>query len=296
MFLIVGANGYLGRYIIKNLEVSTDEPIIATTRNTIPPKSSSRTKWVLCDVTREDQVVALRNLTEKAKELKVIYLATYFNVNDDTNRALAWDVNIVSYARFLSIMNNMTSFYSFSTDMLFSESREEPYTEVAEILPLNCYAVHKSIEERMAIACGWNVIRLPVLVGPSLVESKKHFFDEIISNFKKGKPMKFFVDSWRSMLDFDTASKLIINLINNKIARRHPIINVSGDMAISKYTFAVNLATAYNFPLDLVEPISMDEDCQIWKKKRPKKILLDNSLVKKILNIRSVNMDLHHEN
>ena len=296
MYLIVGANGFLGKYLLHNLQSLTTEPIIATVRNSArncDARNEQQIQWLNCDITKESDVVALRKYTDRFDDIKVIYTPTFFNVNDNSNSKVAWDVNIVSYARFLNVMDNITCFYSLSTDMLFSESRDKPYTEDDKVSPLNAYAVHKSIEEHMAISLGWNIIRLPVLVGPSLVNDKLHFYDEIINNFKNGIPMKFFIDSWRSMLDFNTASKLILKILRTSEARSFPIINVSSDNAVSKYDFALNLARAHKFPVDLVIPVSMDNDQTIWKKKRPKKVLLDNTLLKRILKLDSVVMSIN---
>lgn len=176
--------------------------------------------------------------------------------------------------------------------MLYKEDRDIPYTEHDEITPMNDYARHKAVEERMLEAKGYNVVRLPVMMGPSLSLVKKHFYDDIVSNLRAGKSMEFFTDSWRSMIDFDTVSQILVKLMETPSAHQYPIVNIAGDEALSKYEFALRLADKYGLDKNLVIPISMDNDTKIWTEKRPKKILLDNSLVKQILNLKELKIKI----
>ncbi len=292
MYLLVGASGFLGSYILKNILEMTEEDVLAADVMCVG-ENKGRLKWQKCDVTKEQDVLALNEITKKADNLKVIYLPVFFNVNKNpANDKIAWNVNITSYARFVDIMENIKVFYSMSTDMMYRIDSDCPYKETDPITPMNDYALHKAVEERMAIAKGYNIIRSPVMMGASLSPSKKHFFDDIVSNLRSGQKMEFFTDSWRSMIDFETVAKTIIALINTPEAQQYPIVNVAGDESLSKYDFALRLADKYNLDKSLIVPISMDNDDKIWKEKRPKKILLDNTLCKKILGIKELKLNI----
>lgn len=292
MYLVVGANGFLGSYLIKNILEKTSEKILATDL-VCPEENRARVIWQKCDITNEDDVKILNAKTRGEDNLKIIYLPVFFNVNKKTeNDKLAWNVNVVSFARFLDIFDDVSVFYGVSTDMLYKEDRDIPYTEHDEITPMNDYARHKAIEERMLEAKGYNVVRLPVMMGPSLSPVKRHFYDDIVSNLQKGQSMQFFIDSWRSMIDFDTVSRTLINLMETPAARQYPIVNIAGDEVLSKYDFALRLADKYGLDKELVVPISMDDDATIWKEKRPKKILLDNTLVKNILGLKELKIKI----
>ena len=294
MYLIVGANGFFGNYLIKNILQHTDEEILATDVTCpVLEGKEPRLNWIKCDITKTEDIQHLNNLTQEESNLKVIYLPVFFNVNKNpANDKIAWNVNIISYAHFLDIMENMSVFYSISTDMLFKKSRETPYSEEDIPEPLNDYAKHKLIEEKMALAKGYNIVRLPVMMGTSLSPSKKHFYDEIIDTLKSGEKMEFFIDSWRSMIDFNTASETLLRLINTSEAQKYPIVNISGDEGLSKYDYALRVAEKHNLDKSLIIPLSMDSDTHIWKEKRPKKVLLDNKLAKKILNIQEIKINI----
>ena len=293
MYLIVGAKGFLGSYLIKNILSMTKEDVVAADVNYVETEQNPRLSWKNCDITKEKDVEKLREYLKEKNDIKVIYLPVYFNVNKNPEvDKQAWKVNILSFARFLDIFDKVSTFYGISTDMLYKEDRDIPYTEHDEITPMNDYARHKAVEERMLEAKGYNIVRLPVMMGPSLSLVKKHFYDDIVSNLRAGKSMEFFTDSWRSMIDFDTVSQIQVKLMETPSAHQYPIVNIAGDEALSKYEFALRLADKYGLDKNLVIPISMDNDTKIWTEKRPKKILLDNSLVKQILGLNELKIKI----
>ena len=293
MYLIVGAKGFLGSYLIKNILSMTKEDVVAADVNYVETEQNPRLSWQNCDITKEKDVEKLREYLKEKNDIKVIYLPVYFNVNKNPEvDKQAWNVNILSFARFLDIFDKVSTFYGISTDMLYKEDRDIPYTEHDEITPMNDYARHKAVEERMLEAKGYNIVRLPVMMGPSLSLVKKHFYDDIVSNLRAGKSMEFFTDSWRSMIDFDTVSQILVKLRETPSAHQYPIVNIAGDEALSKYEFALRLADKYGLDKNLVIPISMDNDTKIWTEKRPKKILLDNSLVKQILGLNELKIKI----
>ena len=293
MYLIVGAKGFLGSYLIKNILSMTNDEVVAADVNYVEMEKNPRLKWKSCDITNEKDIEDLQQSLAGKENIKVIYLPVFFNVNKNPSfDKQAWKVNVLSFAHFLDIIDKVSACYGISTDMLYKEDRDIPYTEHDEISPMNDYARHKAIEERMLEAKGYNVVRLPVMMGPSLSAVKKHFYDDIVSNLQAGKSMEFFTDSWRSMIDFDTVSQTLIRLIETPSSRQYPIVNIAGDEALSKYDFALRLADKYGLDKNLVVPISMDNDTKIWTEKRPKKILLDNKLVKQILQLNELKIKI----
>lgn len=282
MYAVIGAGGFLGSYIVRNLMGRTDEEILATTRAERIPEDGKVT-WVRCDVSDKSSLTYLAQRINRGKKVKIIYLPAYFNTGSRYDRRAAWQVNIVDYAEFLSMIDGFDAFYSVSTDMVFSEDSDAPYREDAPVSPLNDYARHKIAEEGMAAAAGVRVVRLPVMMGRSLSPHKKHFFDEIIEQNRRGVPMKFFSDVWRSIIDFNTAAGAILDLMECREAADFPIVNIAGDEALSKYDVALRMARHYRLDASLMQPVSMHDDTDIWKEKRPGKVLLDNTLVKKLL-------------
>lgn len=293
MFVIIGANGFLGSYIQKNLLEMTDENILSVAKDiqkySLP---YDRVEYFDCDILNIEDIKKLNDKLKDKENIKIIYLVSAFNTKknlsiEDTKNA--FNLNIIALSNFLYYINKIDKFYFTSSDMIFNE--DGLYNEDSKISPMNQYGEHKIICEKIVNSFNFNVVRMSVMMGPSLSLVKKHFVDDIINNIKNGESMEFFADVFRTMLDFNTASQLIIKLINNDEAQQYKIVNISGDESLSKYDMAIKIAEKYNLDKNKIIPIKQ-ADSNIWNEKRANKILLDNTLLKKILNLNNVRFSI----
>ncbi len=287
MFLIVGANGFLGSYLIKNILEMTDDTILATDLKSLP-QSTERVNWFNCDITSDEDLIKLYEVTKNEK-LKVLFLAAYHHPDLVLkNPKIAWNVNVVALAKFLGIFDNIDVLYYPSTEVVYGEMVDKPFDENSLLHPVSRYGELKTVAEKMVNIAGFNVVRFPVLMGPSLLSDRKHFYDEIVETIKNGGTMEMFYDQKRSMIDFDTAAKTVVQLINTPEARKYPIVNISGDEPLSKYELGVRIAKKYNLDENKIIPISIEGNNGIFTAKRAKETLLDNTLVKKILGLKEL--------
>lgn len=287
MYLIVGANGFLGSYLIKNILEKTNDKILATDL-ICPQNINNRVEWFKCDITNLNDLNNLYAKTKKEK-LKVLFLAAYHHPDLVLkNPKIAWNVNIIALANFLGIFDNIERMYYPSTEVVYGEMADEPFKEDAKLNPVSRYGELKTVAERMVNVAGYNVVRFPVLIGPSLQEEKKHFYDVIVETVKCGKEMEMFSDQLRSMIDFDTAAKVVVDLVETPQAQKFPIVNVSGDEALSKYELGIRICRANGLDETKIKPISLDDDNEIFTARRAKSTLLDNSLVKQVLNLKEL--------
>lgn len=287
MYLIVGANGFLGSYLIKNILEKTNDKILATDL-ICPQNINNRVEWFKCDITNLNDLNNLYAKTKKEK-LKVLFLAAYHHPDLVLkNPKIAWNVNIIALANFLGIFDNIERMYYPSTEVVYGEMADEPFKEDAKLNPVSRYGELKTVAERMVNVAGYNVVRFPVLIGPSLQEEKKHFYDVIVETVKCGKEMEMFSDQLRSMIDFDTAAKVVVDLVETPQAQKFPIVNVSGDEALSKYELGIRICRANGLDETKIKPISLDDDNGIFTARRAKSTLLDNSLVKQVLNLKEL--------
>ena len=93
-----------------------------------------------------------------------------------------------------------------------------------------------------------------------------------------------FSDSYRSALDFDTAAKLTIDILETPAAEVPQIINICGDETLSDLT---------GVSRDLIHPISIQKETDIFAVKRASSTLMDNALLKHVLGIDEVKMNLN---
>lgn len=287
MYCIVGAKGFLGSYLIKNILSMTNDEILATDMMLPEKNDTPRVTWVKCDVSQKEDLLSLNELCNNYSDLKVFYLAAYHHPDKVLqNPKIAWNINITALSEFLNTMDNISVLYYPSTEVVYGQGIDGyRFKESDALHPANRYGEHKTVAERMVNVAGFNVVRFPVLMGPSLVEGKKHFYDEIVETVKNGGTMEMFEDQKRSMIDFDTASQILIKLAENQDAHKYPIVNIAGDEALSKYELGRRIVRKYSLDESKIVPISMDSDNKIFTAKRAKETLLDNTLVKNILNL-----------
>lgn len=293
MYVVVGANGFLGSYVIKNLLQTSEEDILAICRH---PHSNSekRVRWVSADITIEDDVERLnREFLPNSSGCKVIYLAAYHYPDlVEKYPRLAWDINITALSRFLNTIEHVDRLFYSSSESVYGESSDGYHFKESDCLhPSNRYGHHKRIAESLVTGYGYNVVRFPFLIAPSLAEEKQHFYDMIVKNLISGRSVDMFSDSYHSALDYDTASRLLIQLIENRETMPQ-ILNVSGDEDLSKYDIGLRIADRLGVSQKLIRPISINDDNGIFEVRRASSTLLDNSLLKETLGLDSIHISI----
>lgn len=296
MYVVIGANGYMGAYVIKNLLESTKETILAVTHRSWKHASdTARVKWAVCDVADPMAVENLnREFLSKENSNKVVYLAAYHHPDQvEKNPKIAWDINITSLSRFMNAAEHVTRFFYPSTDSVYGESvNGYHFRETDALHPVNRYGRQKCVAETLVTAYGYNVVRFPFLIAPSLVPEKPHFYDTIAGAISNGKPFEMFADSYRSSLDFDTAASLMIQLMELEDQPVPPVVNVCGDADLSKYDVGLMVADRLGVSRDLIVPISINANSDIFAVQRASSTLMDNTLLKQTLHLSKVQIKI----
>lgn len=292
MYVIIGANGYVGSYIIKNLLLRTKEKILAIGRRVESKSRQERIYTVDCDITDNNDINRLAGILKEEKSLKAVYLAAYHHPDKvKMNPQLAWDVNITSLANFINRLPYFDCLFYVSTEMVYgSGDKLLHFKETDALNPVNLYGRHKQIAESIVTGYGYNVVRFPLIIGPSLLPGKKHFYDEIVDTVRRGQIMEMFADAHKSALDFDTATAIVVELMLSYSQDMPKILNVSGDEDLTKYEIGIRIIKANGLDPDFIRPIYMSADKQIFTEKRASCTLLDNSLVKKVLKLSEIKM------
>lgn len=291
MYLVMGGSGFLGRYIIKNILELTDEKVIATFSSNKPEFENERVHWEKVNVQDRNDINKINNMIDNGT--KVIYLCAYHHPDKvEENPALAWDINITSLAYVVNALTNARCFYYSSTDTVYGEgSIDISFTEDYPTNPVNLYGKNKVLAEQITIAKGFNVVRFPFIIGTSLVEYKKHFFNKIVEDIKSKKVVEMFNDSYRSTLSFNQCAKFLIKIIEKYGACDEKIINIASDKPLSKYDVVIKMCEDFNLDKSYVKGISINNCDGIFKAKRAKNAVLDNTKLKKLLNIEKIELE-----
>lgn len=293
MYIIIGASGYLGRYCIKNVLENTNEKIIATySEKESPVYENDRLEWQYLDVC---DVTALQKLAENVDEnTKIIYLAAFHHPDKvEEFPELAWKINIIALANAVNLFGKARCFYYSSTDTVYGEgSKDRKFIETDTYAPVNLYGKHKALAEQICLTKGFNIVRFPFIFGPSLVEGRPHFFDNIKADLEAGKVVEMFSDSYRSTLSFNQCAYYLISLIEKFGSCPEKIVNIAGDDVMSKFDAAIVLANKYGLDKGLIKPVSVTQNTAIFKAKRAASGTLDNTKLKTLLNIREIHLEV----
>lgn len=293
MYAIIGANGFLGNYIIRAILNQTNDEILAVDTNCPEDEARTRVEWRRCNILNDDDFDGIVNDLRNLSPVKVIFLAAYHHPDlVAKNPQTAWSLNVTTLSKCINKLHFVSRLFYASTDSVYGNSiYNYHFKETDDLNPVNIYGKNKAAAEAIIKYAGFTVVRYPFLIGPSLVNGKKHFYDQIVKNLKSGERVEMFCDSYRSSLDFNTASALMINLceLNRDIPS---IINISGDEDLSKYDVGQMIAQKLGISSEQIVPVKMSERTDIFETPRAASTLMDNSLLKELLHLDSVHLSL----
>ena len=141
MYVIVGANGFLGAYMQKAIKEMTDEEILALDIHTADVRSDDRTTWMHCDITDLHDIEQVNRIMKQKADNKVIYLAAYHHPDlVEKNPRLAWNINITALSNFMNTVENVKCFFYPSTDSVYGNGDSSYHFKETDALnPVNRY-------------------------------------------------------------------------------------------------------------------------------------------------------------
>lgn len=294
MYLVIGGNGYLGSYMIKNILENTDDAVVATARDITACDWNERVHWLECEITKDDDIERLAEFSLLQKDIKVVYLAAYHKPDlVQKNPKIAWNINITALSKIINKLEHVSCLFYASTDSVYGSSIDKyHYKEEDRLNPENIYGRQKQTAEAVVIGYGYNVVRYPFLIGTSLLKKKQHFYDDIVMQISSGNQFDMFDDSYRSSLDFNTAANLLVRLIETYRTDYPKVLNLSGDEDLSKYDVGLLIAEKAGCSTELIKPVSMCDKNNVFTAPRAMSTLMDNSKVKEILGLSEIKLHL----
>ena len=291
MYIIVGGSKFLGHYFIKNIIENTNEEVVATYSHAEPLYKHERLTWLKCD-NRNNDDIELINRNYSYRNPKIVYLAACSSPDFcEKNSQEAWDVNVTGLSNFINKIENVKCLYFASTDVVYGGGNlEDRFNEQSPYNPTNNYGKQKMLGEQLVLAKGFNVFRLPLMTNKSLVEGKKHFFDIICETLSSGNEIEMFTDFYRSTLSFNQCANFVISLIEKYGICKEQVINIASDKPTSKYEMALEIADKFGYDKNLIKPITMNKK-GILSAKRAAFTAMDNTKLKKLLNIESIKLE-----
>lgn len=282
MFCIVGADGFFGSYIKHHiLTTHNDAQILCFNHNSTTFPSTPHIINSHLELWNENSIKKATRLISRYQDIRVIFLASVHNpdiVKKDPEKAEY--INTVCYENFLKGLSGLDikELIYASSDTVYGESLDgHIFTENDTPSPINIYGRQKLMAEEITYKYGYTAARYSYMFAPSLTAQKKHFFDEICENLKKGEEIYMLTDWVRSSLSYKSAARITTDLL---LSDTHiKTINICADSPSSKYDIGL-LAVGYvNAPSSLVIPKTMAE-MNIFTEKRANELIMSNSLLR----------------
>lgn len=289
MFIVIGANGFLGSYVTDALVRNTDGRIIATYHGNKESLHSDRVEWTKLDVTNQNDIDNLVRLTGDTTKCNIFYFSACHNLDlVKRDPDFARKINVTSLENFLKAFKNAENLYFSSTDCVYGENTTEYplFSEKDPTLPVSEYGRQKLEAEKLVRSYGFNVVRLPFMIGPSLLENKKHFYDNIVEKTLQGQDFTLADGLWRSALDYRSVAEILVKLVS--MIDVPQTLNLCGDESLSKYDVGVLIAKKNNLPLKHIVKTPEAEIMKLFYETRTSSTAMDNSLLKSILGVNEI--------
>jgi dTDP-4-dehydrorhamnose reductase len=250
--LITGASGYLG-YTLTGILSRTDDVWAGYWSSPFDGLGGTPLRF---DVTDEDDV---RHAFETSRPQCVIHAAALTKPDIcEIKPAEAHTLNVEATRRIARYCREFgAKLIHISTDLVF-DGRKGMYNEDDLPVGIHEYARSKILAEKAIRSEGPHsavILRVSVLYGPG---GGPHggFLDDVLGRWRKGEPMTFFTDQYRS----PTFTPQIAEAVRAFIAQPQVsgLFHLGGDR-LSRYEFGVLLAEIAGVPASLVRAGSLHD-------------------------------------
>ena len=221
------------------------------------------------------------------KELSPDYIincAALTNVDFcEQNKSNSYEVNVNGIKNIISCTTNDTKIIHISTDYVFSGNRNI-YKESDIPNPVSYYGKNKLESENILRSSNRNylIIRPSVIFG----NTGNNFYVWVRDSLKNNKDISVVTDQISNPTWSWSLSEAIYKCILSNISG---LFHYGGEEIISRYDFAVKIAKVHGFNTDRIIPIKTSDLNQ--QAKRPLYSALDNSKIKKIIDVEHPSLD-----
>lgn len=272
--LVTGANGLIGRKIIRLLIKNKEHQIFATSQKRVqfgPDVNFFTVNLVYSDVNK---------LIETIRPDVLIHCAAMASPDAcEVDRYSSSKINVEATSRLAAACRDYGTHMIFlSSDFVF-DGKKGNYTEDDSPSPISYYGETKVEAEKsiLELNIGATIVRTSLVFGFDEHLSRSNIALKVIDHLKKGKPYKLPFDQLRTPTDAEELATALIVLAEKRVGG---IYHISGDQKISVFDFAKQIASAFGFDNSLLVSTST---CELAE---PARRPLDSSLnISKAMNI-----------
>ncbi len=251
--LLTGANGLLGQALIWRLKGNST--LLATGVEPEPELSPDGWEYRTLDITSATQA---KELVYEFLPDFIVNAASYTNVDGcEKEKELCWRVNVKGVEILARLARRKNAhFIHYSTDYIFN-GQNGPYAEDDRPDPVGYYGKSKLASENVTkqSGCRFTILRTCVLYGVGR-GVKQNFFLWVYNNLKAGQPIRVVTDQYNNPTlaeDLAHATEQVIRIGSTGV------FHAAGSEYVNRYDFAMKIAQAFQFPPDLITPITSDQ-------------------------------------
>lgn len=246
--LIIGASGFIGRYLSHRLVNAAGHSVFST-YNSRPPVDDGAS-WHRVEITDPAALDALFSL---AQPEVVVHLAAMADVGTaERNPHVATDVNATATETVARLCERYAARLVFmSTEYVF-DGRNGPYRETDTPAPTTQYGRTKFASERAVadLVSNWSILRTSIVYGwPA--PGRRNFVPMLVERLRNGEPYHGSTNVFRSPVYVEHLVDGIERLVETKDTGVH---HIAGSDWVTMYEFAATVAKRFGLDTSLVIP------------------------------------------
>ncbi|HTX19614.1 MAG TPA: dTDP-4-dehydrorhamnose reductase [Bacteroidota bacterium] len=253
--LICGSNGLFGQRLAMVLGHANEYEVLNTSHHRTFALDHHLFDYTQLDITSRGDV---KSLVGSFRPDIIVNAAAMTDVDAcETQRELAWKVNVVGVENLVEVARKIDShLIHLSTDYVF-DGRGGPYRETDRPNPINYYGKTKLAGENVIHAGGIAATILrPVVVFGTGIGVKKNFALWVIGNLRGEKRIRCVEDQRANPTHVNDVAALALRVIERE---RTGLYHAGGAEVVSRYQFAVAAADVFGLNPDLIEKTTSAE-------------------------------------
>jgi dTDP-4-dehydrorhamnose reductase len=252
--LVTGANGLLGQKVTEIFKHESSHTLLLTDLQD-KAEESGGFEYFPMDLTKKDDV---KEAVKNYKPDIIINCAAYTNVDGcETERELSWKVNVDAVKNLIIAARSTGSkIIQISTDYIF-DGKTGNYSEQSKPNPLSYYGKSKLAAENALVTSGisYVIVRTMIIYGTGK-NLRANFAVWLINMLSTKQPVTIVDDQFGMPTMVDDLAWGLVKIVDME---KSGIYNICGSEYLSRYEFAVKLASIYGYDENLIKPIKTSD-------------------------------------
>ncbi len=252
--LIIGASGFIGRYVSRRLAAPAGNAVVSAYNSRAPGDDGAC--WHRVEITRHADLDAL---FVSAQPEVVVHLAAMADVGTaELNPDVATAVNVTATERIARLCELHSARLIFvSTEYVF-DGQSGPYRETDAPAPTTQYGRTKFAAEQAVASqsSNWSILRTSIVYGWPTPE-RRNFVPMLVDRLRNGEPYHGPTNVCRSPVYVEHLVDGIQRLVESEHTGIH---HVAGADWVTMYDFGVAVAERFGLDSSLVIPSLAPED------------------------------------